>query len=35
MVTEEEEKSHSSQVQTWVDSHLNSPELLVTLQTIS
>jgi hypothetical protein len=23
MVTEEEEKSHSSQVQTWVDSYLN------------
>jgi len=34
MVTEEEEKSHSFQVQTWIDSHLNSPELRIALQTI-
>jgi len=35
MVTEEEKMNHSSRVQTWVNSLLNSSELLLTLQTIS
>jgi hypothetical protein len=35
MVTEEEKMNHSSRVQTWVNSLLNSSELLLALQTIS